>query len=181
MNLTGPGFFRDLTKPFLFPYFSRQLAFIDSLSCRNAADIPPSERNHYKPRANPQFTKGRGGSAWWSVGLIGFWSIDLFQGNPKVMGSNPIPGTIFPIFVHFSNNSILRSVTGPCLSGPRKPLRGCGGSRRLRGRAEHRNRQVSRRDRWMFPKSRAFNEHSFIWVKYWISNWTVHEAHHIHR
>ena len=56
--------------------------------------------------------QGRGGSAWWSVGLIGFWSTDLFQGNPKVKGSNPFPGTNFSYLQNSVSAVRIRSSRG---------------------------------------------------------------------
>src|SRR2546427_10214065 len=57
----------------------------------------------------------RGGSAWWSVGLIGFCRslTAALLGHPKVRGSNPRPDT--PIAVDAFRPSIVKSnrfVTG---------------------------------------------------------------------
>ena len=40
------------------------------------------------------FRTCRGGSAWWSVGLIGSCFDQTLLGNPEVTGSNPVPDTI---------------------------------------------------------------------------------------
>ena len=39
-------------------------------------------------------SKSRGGSAWWSVGLIGRVLDQMLLGHPKVAGSNPVPDTM---------------------------------------------------------------------------------------
>ena len=38
--------------------------------------------------------KSRGGSAWWSVGLIGSCFDQTLLRHPEVTGSNPVPDTI---------------------------------------------------------------------------------------
>ena len=40
------------------------------------------------------WSKSRGGSAWWSVGLIGRVLDQMLLGHPKVAGSNPVPDTM---------------------------------------------------------------------------------------
>src|SRR5437879_13571485 len=67
----------------------------------------------------------RGGSAWWSVGLIGFCRslTAALLGHPKVRGSNPRPDTsprafvakIHPVVVHRSR------VEGSMVEGPGTP------------------------------------------------------------
>jgi small subunit ribosomal protein S3Ae len=80
-----------------------------SLSPRSRSSQPSQRwRSPPRPRSRPRKRRSlprarrskttspcRGGSAWWSVGLIGNLGKipPSLQRNPKVMGSNPIPGT----------------------------------------------------------------------------------------